>query len=719
MFRIKHRKSSPKRQTGIETLETRQLLAGDAFCFSFDNLPLEFSGVVGSALTTPFEPAAHATLEPFVTEDGNLYVDGFAEIQNGEHAATGQELHLNNINLSVSGAPAAELTFNYADLGGNINLEVNGSFQNVNDLIELDGQTLGGANVIVTSNTVTITGHIESMTVGGQEFYIDNFCGVPKEGAEPDQEAFDFGDAPDPYPTLLSNNGAIHAIKPGVHLGDRVDAEVDGQPNSNATGDDSQRAYGLPLDDEDGIQFATPLVPGQQASIDVTASVDGYLSMWLDYNRDANWTGPDDAVFIGQVIPAGVSTITFTVPTTATPDASVPTFARFRFSDEQAVQRASTDLTVADAPTGEVEDYAVLIVDQVDELLYDFGDARDDIYPTTKLNNGPYHRIEGDVALGTVDAEPNGISSLHARGDDLTDHDDEDGVTFTSAVIPGTTATVDVFATVDGWLNAWIDWGRDGFDTQDRVFGVHQLTAGTNSLEIDVPQWASVNQLAPTTSRWRFSTSTPLLGPSHGTILGHVLQQDVIPNGEVEDHHVMVVSGERPQLDFGDAGNSYRTLAANNGPRHIIDPAVHLGNRIDAETDGQPSAAADGDDVIPNFATSDEDGVIFQSAIVPGGVTQVDVLASVDGTLTAWIDFNTNGQFEQAETIFSAEPLSGGVNQLSFQHAVPAFRHKCFCHRSSRAEPATHETGIDGEIRHCRPKYDGSGPSLSCHLRFR
>ena len=60
--------------------------------------------------------------------------------------------------------------------------------------------------------------------------------------------------------------------------------------------------------------------------------------------------------------------------------------------------------------------------------------------------------------------------------------DDEDGVTFTSPLIPGTTATVDVVASAAGLLSAWIDFNGDGdwTDAGEQVFQDHWLTAGTN-----------------------------------------------------------------------------------------------------------------------------------------------------------------------------------------------------------------------------------------------
>ncbi|MGC8944014.1 MAG: hypothetical protein ACP5KX_07930, partial [Caldisericia bacterium] len=79
----------------------------------------------------------------------------------------------------------------------------------------------------------------------------------------------DFGDAPNPYPTLLENNGAYHYIDQNIKLGSYIDAEVDGQPNATATGDDDEPLTGP--DDEDGVTFTSPIIPGTNASVTVVA----------------------------------------------------------------------------------------------------------------------------------------------------------------------------------------------------------------------------------------------------------------------------------------------------------------------------------------------------------------------------------------------------------------------------------------------------------------
>ena len=60
------------------------------------------------------------------------------------------------------------------------------------------------------------------------------------------------------YPTLAIHNGAVHAIDGVTYLGTYVDGDIDGQPSPAAHGDDVFDA----LDDEDGVTFVTPFVPG-------------------------------------------------------------------------------------------------------------------------------------------------------------------------------------------------------------------------------------------------------------------------------------------------------------------------------------------------------------------------------------------------------------------------------------------------------------------------
>jgi hypothetical protein len=168
---------------------------------------------------------------------------------------------------------------------------------------------------------------------------------------EPAPATHDWGDAPGTrtsgYPTLSEHKGARHAIA-GPWLGDAPgvpDAELDGQPDPNALGDDTDGN-----DDEEGV-WIPPLVPGEPASLMVeVGGGGGIVQGWIDFNGDAAWQ--DDEQVCNGYLPDGINTITVPVP----PDAVVgESFARFRISSKGGLQPEGP------APDGEVEDYDVSI----------------------------------------------------------------------------------------------------------------------------------------------------------------------------------------------------------------------------------------------------------------------------------------------------------------------------------------------------------------------
>ena len=124
------------------------------------------------------------------------------------------------------------------------------------------------------------------------------------------------------------------------------------------------------------------------------------------------------------------------------------------------------------------------------------------------------------------------------------------------------------------------------------------------------------------------------------------------------------------ELDFGDAPDpSYPTRMASNGASHVIWSYYYLGSCIDAEADGQPTPAADGDDL---NGLDDEDGATVAGWLLPGTPAGLVVVASSVGFLDAWADFNEDGDWADAgEQIFASHPLAQGPNYLTF--LVPPF----------------------------------------------
>ena len=117
-------------------------------------------------------------------------------------------------------------------------------------------------------------------------------------------------------------------------------------------------------------------------------------------------------------------------------------------------------------------------------------------------------------------------------------------------------------------------------------------------------------------------------------------------------------------LDFGDAPAPFLTLLPD-GARHVLGSGLTLGATVDAEVNGQPDAAANGDG-------GDEDGVTF-GALQAGTNSTITVNAVVPGTavLNAWIDFNNDGDWaDTGEQIFADQAVVNGTNTLTA--AIPA-----------------------------------------------
>lgn len=118
-------------------------------------------------------------------------------------------------------------------------------------------------------------------------------------------------------------------------------------------------------------------------------------------------------------------------------------------------------------------------------------------------------------------------------------------------------------------------------------------------------------------------------------------------------------------LDFGDApDNPYPTYINNNGARHIVIDGIYLGVGIDSESDGQPNPGADGDD---NDGNDDEDGIIFTTGVIKGSSVIIEVAASTQGKLNAWVDFNQDGDWADSnEHVLKDVDLVAGHNSLNF-----------------------------------------------------
>ena len=395
----------------------------------------------------------------------------------------------------------------------------------------------------------------------------------------------DFGDLPNGFGTDESDPAfAVHGIDGQTYLGAGVDAETDGQSSDDATGDGA---------DEDGVVFNTPLIPGAPAQVTVTASKDGYLNAWIDFNSNGSFDAGEQ-IATDLEINAGANEIDFVVPA----DATGTMAARFRFTCDDP--NGALDST-GPWGNGEVEDY---VLGAIGNRVW--------------MDNGDGGGIGGDGIQNGSEPGVEGVRVylLDGGGDRITDDDGNE-----------------IFTTTDA----------EGY------YEFPGLPADSYAVEFELP--ANHDFTLPNVGdEDSDSDADPTTGVTAAVVIGANNVNNDLDAGLV-------------QYDFGDLPDDYGTTRANDGAVHLLDTSTFLGSSIDVEADGQPSDSATGDG-------ADEDGVVFNTPLIPGQNASITVTASKDGYLNAWIDFNSNGAFEAGEQIAADLMLTAGANELTF--AVPA-----------------------------------------------
>ena len=199
---------------------------------------------------------------------------------------------------------------------------------------------------------------------GGQLIYVlsgTSHHSPPKSGdqnddfpPQPNPILSDWGDLPDVYGTFSTSTGPAHYIKiDGPYLGADIQAEADGQPTTDATGDGVE---------EDGITAVvdSDWTAGSTQTISVVVSnapTGALLGGWFDWNGDGDLTDPDE--FFSWNVSEGVNALSVTVGSEFA-WATDTLHGRFRLFSTAAAAPGGT-LEQADfggdATDGEVEDY--------------------------------------------------------------------------------------------------------------------------------------------------------------------------------------------------------------------------------------------------------------------------------------------------------------------------------------------------------------------------
>ncbi len=255
----------------------------------------------------------------------------------------------------------------------------------------------------------------------------------------------------------------------------------------------------------------------------------------------------------------------------------------------------------------------------------DYGDAPDPVngvagrYPTLLSNDGPRHLVGDEVRLGKlIDVDANGQPTAAANGDDTK---------MTIGAVVGT------------------------------VF-VPTLANGFVEVAFNIPAQANLGTVEGNT----FTVST---GVSTVTF---ELDSDGI---FVEQNYPVTIDRTRPVTKAILA--QALVAAIKNSPLNSADATVF-----------DPSSTTSNDEVV-RIINDDEDGVVFTSENNPTGVlnrflpTPIEVYVTGTGVLDAWIDFNFDGDFDDAgEQVIDRDTLGAdfsnqtGETPLRFTIEVPA-----------------------------------------------
>ncbi|MGB1249580.1 MAG: SdrD B-like domain-containing protein [Candidatus Promineifilaceae bacterium] len=530
--------------------------------------------------------------------------------------------------------------------------------QGGDDAADSDGETSG---VDATYGTYLQTADI---ALSADDLTWDQGLGLPT----------DYGDLPFDgvnytYPVTTTNTispalAARHIIVPDLMLGATVDAEIDGQPTIDADGDDNA------TDDEDGIVFTTPIIPGNQACLEVTATTTqteaANLSAWFDFNGDGSLTGSGEQIFAdvqpssGTPNGVGVYEHCFNVPASAAHNGTL--YSRFRLSTVPGLASTGT------ATDGEVEDYAVRLA-CVGNYVYDDND-RDNLQSAGDLGidgvavnlvwGGPDGLLSttGDNRSYATTTDSNGEYHFCGLMSDVGDNGDDE-YQISIPTLPGFTTTAD-------------QGGDDTLDSDGDSSG--------NGPVFTVPMPLTTDDTAANDNSYE----------------GYPDDQD-----DLRFDFGFIIEYDWGDLPDGDGtGVSFPTNNTNGGegtgPSHQLVTDLYLGDCVDGETNGQPSAAgsADQDDanagalVSPNTGTcagdDDEDGIVFATPLVPGHQACVHVSAQTAAAqgarISAWLDLNADGDLDNNDSIdrmlnnrranSHMTDLGGGIYEYCF--TVPA-----------------------------------------------
>uniref|UniRef100_UPI0037C5313D GEVED domain-containing protein n=1 Tax=Prosthecobacter sp. TaxID=1965333 RepID=UPI0037C5313D len=441
-----------------------------------------------------------------------------------------------------------------------------------------------------------------------------------------------------------------------IRMGALVDGENSSLGNAAATGDDANGS-----DDEDGVTLPATVIQGQSGvsvtvNVTNTSGADAFLHGWIDFNNNGLLTDAGEQIIVNDVVTTGTSgsnrSYTITVPSAA---ATGAIGARFRLSS------IATPGATGISGTGEVEDYTITVQPASDHGDFSrFADA-------SSYNSN-------DLTIGDLeDTEITAVTNLAATGDDITNFNDEDGVTLQAILVQGqagvaVTVKLNNNTGAPAYLNGWVDFNNNGVvtDAGEQVISDVVVDDGTTgdyqTYYFDVPSTATVGTVG---SRFRL---TSVASPGYTGASGY---------GEVEDYTTSIVA---PSSNFRDY---FYTIRNVNGRFYLDEISVYNPNSSTPTVSVTPGIL-DLNTASSGFNTSSSDAMInglaldwlnrrFYWAATSTGSNGYNFnlyTAAYDNVSKTWSSQLVTGSARTNVTFNTGSPVSGSASAGAFPRAA-------------------------------------------------
>ena len=156
-------------------------------CVTFESQPagarFEFEDRTAPGYASLREAGLPLRIDLFEGSDGLSTWGALGRIEDGGVAGgSGKELKLEQASLVVDFRSARGLSLRFAEGPGNVNLRVNDDIRNVEDLVALDGQVVGGIPLEIDAGpdgrrgTLALAGPLEYFAIGGAQLWLDDIC---------------------------------------------------------------------------------------------------------------------------------------------------------------------------------------------------------------------------------------------------------------------------------------------------------------------------------------------------------------------------------------------------------------------------------------------------------------------------------------------------------------------------------------------------------------